>query len=161
MWTGSNDGVGVGASERIGPSAHRDGGPDLLIGGFAPAALHRAGHLADGWIAVGMPTGDIARCFGAVESARAHAERPGRSRLVACHYVACGDDATEESDRNVERYYRFGGDALVQLVRSGVLRTASTIRDARAELEAIGVDEHVLVTTVANVNQLTRITDAM
>src|SRR5262249_13645755 len=70
---------------RVGPTPYTKGGPELIIGGFAPKALERAGRLADG-----------IRSFSFAPDAEEHAERyritkaawdaagrAGKPRLVA------------------------------------------------------------------------------
>jgi alkanesulfonate monooxygenase SsuD/methylene tetrahydromethanopterin reductase-like flavin-dependent oxidoreductase (luciferase family) len=50
VWSGEAVGERVG---KIGPRPAQTGGPEILIGGYSPAAASRAGRLADGFIAGG------------------------------------------------------------------------------------------------------------
>ena len=50
VWSGEAIGGDVG---KIGPAPVQPGGPEILIGGYSPAALSRASRFADGFIAAG------------------------------------------------------------------------------------------------------------
>ena len=144
----------------VGPWPHERGGPEILIGAFAPAALRRAGRLADGLIGVGVPPTALRQMHESVEGARRECGRAGSSRLVACHYVALGPDVAERAQRNVAAYYSFGGPELVKAVVDSLLTTASAVEEAHRSLEEIGVDEVFYFPAVAGVSQLSRLAEA-
>jgi len=154
-WSGDVD----GARTDIGPAPHRPAGPEILIGAFAPAALRRAGRLADGLIAVGIPPAAMRQMHDTVEAARRECGRGGSSRLVACHYVALGAEVSERAEQNIAAYYAFGGTPLVKNVVGSLLTTAAAIDEAHRSLEAIGVDEVFYFPAVADHEQLTRLAE--
>jgi alkanesulfonate monooxygenase SsuD/methylene tetrahydromethanopterin reductase-like flavin-dependent oxidoreductase (luciferase family) len=138
VWSGSTlDGVGA----PIGPRPVRRGGPEILLGGSALAALRRAGELADGFLAVPAPAAEIARQYGQVVAAREKAGRSGKPRLVAARYFALGEDARARAEANVRDYYAIGGDAFVQGILGGLVTTEAAARAAVAELQQLGADE--------------------
>ncbi|MDQ0710644.1 alkanesulfonate monooxygenase SsuD/methylene tetrahydromethanopterin reductase-like flavin-dependent oxidoreductase (luciferase family) [Streptomyces luteogriseus] len=52
LWSGKPYGDGVGP---IGPAPARPGGPEVLFGGFQPAALERVARRGDGFLSAAAP----------------------------------------------------------------------------------------------------------
>jgi probable F420-dependent oxidoreductase len=76
---------------RMEPKPVQPGGPPILLGGIVPAALERAGRLADGWLS---RSGTVLAGIGAeIAVVRAAAERAGRD-----------PDALRVATRGVVRY---------------------------------------------------------
>ncbi len=115
IWTGEPVGDGVGP---IGPRPARRGGPEVLIGGYTPAALRRVGRWGDGFISGGRSDPAQVRHFYALaEEAWKAAGRKGRPRLVSCAYYALGDDAHQAGAANQRQYYGFMGARAEQMAR--------------------------------------------
>jgi probable F420-dependent oxidoreductase len=74
------------------PRAVQPGGPPILLGGSADAALHRAGRIADGWISSSRTT--LAEVARAVQIIRRSGEEAGRDpddlRIVVRGVVQAG-----------------------------------------------------------------------
>ena len=71
----------------IGPAPARDGGPEVLIGGFAGPALDRVARFGDGFLCA-APLSLAARQVEHVEASWARAGRAGRPRVVGQVTVA-------------------------------------------------------------------------
>jgi probable F420-dependent oxidoreductase len=71
-------------------------GPPILLGGMAPAALRRAGRLADGWVTASRT--DLSRIGEGIGVVRAAAEEAGRDpdsiRIICRGVVRAGKPAT-------------------------------------------------------------------
>ncbi|GAA3266232.1 LLM class flavin-dependent oxidoreductase [Dactylosporangium vinaceum] len=93
----------------IGPAPATPGGPPLLIGGFAPAALARVARFADGFLCAAplQWAGGLVRT---VEDQWAAADRPGRPRLV-CQINAATPATAEQARTAAAAYYAFTGRA--------------------------------------------------
>ena len=63
-WSGEAVGDGVGP---VGPPPVQQGGPELLIGGYTPAAVQRVGRWGDGFIAGGAGSEVALRLYRIVE----------------------------------------------------------------------------------------------
>ena len=90
IWSGQPFSAEVGA---IGPAPAQAGGPEILIGAFAPPALHRLGHWGNGFIAGGGGLQMAKQSFRAAENVWHAAGRAGKPRLVGCAYYALGPEA--------------------------------------------------------------------
>jgi alkanesulfonate monooxygenase SsuD/methylene tetrahydromethanopterin reductase-like flavin-dependent oxidoreductase (luciferase family) len=144
--------------------AERSVGPEpidlpIVLGGFSEPAFRRAGRLADGYIAGPMPPDLVAAAYETVRRAAADAGRP-TPKLYAARYVALGDDAQAEADRNAQSYYEFGGPDLVAGVKAAMLRTPADVREALTALRDAGADEVVLWPEAAGFEQVDRIAEA-
>jgi len=64
-WAGKSPVDGAGP---ISPEPVQPGGPELLIGAFAPAAIHWGGRWADGYLGGGRPPGSLILYNAVVES---------------------------------------------------------------------------------------------
>ena len=121
----------------IGP---RPGKVDILIGGFAPAALRRVAVHADGFICA-APLEWAGGLVRTVHEQWAEAGREGRPRLVCQINVAVGPPATvERATRAVADYYAFTGRAGWGAPLSDPGRIAGTV----AAYREFGADELVL-----------------
>lgn len=71
----------------IGPPPVQKGGPEILIGGYSPAAMKRVGRWSNGLIlGSGAPPAQAVQLYNAAqESWKAH-NRPGKPRFVGCIY---------------------------------------------------------------------------
>jgi len=65
-------------ASRVDPKPVQPGGPPVLLGGNAPAALRRAGRLADGWVT--SSRADLSRIGEGIEVVRSAAREAGRDR---------------------------------------------------------------------------------
>jgi len=79
----------------VAPNPVQPGGPPILLGGLAPAALRRAGRIADGWVTSSRT--DLARIADGVSVIRESAKEAGRDpdalRIVCRGVVRAGAEA--------------------------------------------------------------------
>jgi alkanesulfonate monooxygenase SsuD/methylene tetrahydromethanopterin reductase-like flavin-dependent oxidoreductase (luciferase family) len=150
VWSGQPVGDGIG---EIGPPPAQQGGPELLIGAYAPAALRRVGRWGDGFISGGIPDPEAVRkMYGvAVESWREEG-REGRPRFVACMYYALGPDAERGGDY-LRDYYGYFGPAVEDMAAS-IPSSRETVEGLIQGFGEVGADEVLCWPTIADLDQL-------
>jgi hypothetical protein len=95
-----------------------------------------------------------------VRAAWKEAGRQGEPRFAALTYFSLGDDATADSEAYLRDYYGFLGEYAEQIA-AGALRTEAAVRDAVSAYEAIGITELYFDPTVARLDQIDRLADAV
>lgn len=83
---------------RVTPPAAQPGGPPIYLGGYADAAVRRAGRLGDGYITDDAGVEEVARCLGVAEQGARDASRDPRALALAVlinAFVARDGDAWE------------------------------------------------------------------
>ena len=152
IWSGQLRG-GVGP---IGPAPARTTGPELLFGGFRPAALDRGARWGDGFLLAGSPSW-ASTLFSAAERAWKSAGRRGQPRIVAQVNVAVGSqDVIDDARSAIAGYYAFTGAC--QAVE-GLLTTPSQIRSAVAQFVDLGAAEVMLYCWARDPDQVDRLAD--
>ena len=144
--------------ERVTPIPARTGGPEILLGGTAPAALERAGRLADGFLAMPLPAPMIEGMYAAVTAAWQDAGREGRPRFVGGAYFALGD-AVDEARGNIRGSYAALGGEIAERMAGAILTDADGIRSTVGALEAIGVDEVFMWSPAVSHDQIERLAE--
>ena len=155
IWSGEAVGDGVGP---VGPPPAQPGGPEILIGGFSPVALARAGKWADGFLGAGVPPDQLQQQYEAVQAAWRSAGRSGQPRLVSLGYYRLGDETAQPAEAYIRDYYASYGPVADQVVQ-GMLTTPEAITRAAKAYDAVGVDELILSPTVAELHQIDRLAD--
>ncbi|AYC39058.1 LLM class flavin-dependent oxidoreductase [Streptomyces griseorubiginosus] len=156
-WSGQPYGEGVGP---IGPAPVTPGGPEVLFGGFAPAALERVGRFGDGFLGAALPPSFMANLFRDATTAWQKHDRPGRPRLVAQANVALGPETTlDRARRNLRDYYAFSGH--VEYMEAGLLTTPQQIRETADAYFGIGADEVMLYCWAPDPDQVDRLADLL
>jgi alkanesulfonate monooxygenase SsuD/methylene tetrahydromethanopterin reductase-like flavin-dependent oxidoreductase (luciferase family) len=154
IWAGEAPAEGV---KPIGPAPAQKGGPELLIGGYTPAALKRVGRWADGFISGGAADPErIRQSYQAAEASWQEAGRAGSPRLVSCLYYALGPGASERGWSYITHYYGPQARDFITIVD-----TPEKLKDLKQRFAEIGVDEMLCWPTVAEHDQLDRLTEAM
>jgi probable F420-dependent oxidoreductase len=110
------------------PRPLQDPHPPIILGGIAPAALERAGRIADGWIS--FSRADLTRIGDSVRIIRGAAEKAGRDPA-----------AVEIIVRGLVQLSAADGSPAATANRTPLTGSAEQIRDDLASLEAQGVDE--------------------
>ena len=156
LWRGEpfSDEVGT-----IGPAPVQPGGPELLIGAFSPSALARVGRWADGYIGA-RPPGEMVETYRLVEDGWRAAGRSGRPRFVAQGSFALGPASAERGAANVRAYYAYWPERAEVIVRT-LLTTPEAIRDYVRACEDIGADEVSLNATIAELDQIQLLREAI
>lgn len=154
LWAGGPAGDGTGP---VGPAPLRPGGPEVLVGGFAPAALARVARFGDGLLCAAPPAW-AGGLFATVAREWAERGRPGAPRNVGQVNVALGPDAVVDSARAaMAAYYAFTGDAT--RMTAGLRTTSAAVREAIAAFADLGADEVVLYCWAEDLAQLDRLAD--
>ena len=125
----------VWADSEIGPDASIP--PEILVGGAAPAALRRAGRIADAFIAGPFPKEQVKEHFSAVDEAAGDK----KIRKLTSRYFALGSENRDEMLENVRAYYQAGGEDFVKTMQGGVLTTPEEIRQAVSDMKETGAEE--------------------
>ena len=149
----------AGSPFPVGPPATRGRIP-LLIGGRPELAAPRAARWGAGFTLGGAPP---EMAGGAIENFRKAWEAAGgtgQPRIVALTYFSLGEEHTAESLHNLRTYYGFLGD-WAEGVATSAPRTAEAVRERAAAFETLGVDELIFDPTVANLDQVDRLADAV
>ena len=139
IWSGQSLGDNVGP---VGPSPARPGGPELLLGGYTPAALQRLGRWGDGYVAGGGGPQRAQQFFKLAEEVWKAAGRPGKPRLVGCMYFALGPDAKERAGAYIRNYY--GTGPMVDSMINALPTTLDVIKGSIQAYADIGADEFIL-----------------
>jgi alkanesulfonate monooxygenase SsuD/methylene tetrahydromethanopterin reductase-like flavin-dependent oxidoreductase (luciferase family) len=149
----------AGSPFPVGPLTTRGRLP-LLIGGQPELAAPRAVRWGAGYT-IGGATPEMAA--GAIQTFKAAWERAGGDgtpRIVVLSYFSLGEEHTEESLRNLRTYYGWLGD-WAEAIATGTPRTPQAVRERAAAFQQVGVDELIFDPTVANLDQVDRLADAV
>jgi alkanesulfonate monooxygenase SsuD/methylene tetrahydromethanopterin reductase-like flavin-dependent oxidoreductase (luciferase family) len=149
----------AGSPFPVGPATTRGRIP-LLIGGQPALAAPRAARWEAGFTIGGAPPEMAGGAIQGFKKAWEEAGGSGQPRVVALSYFSLGEEHTEESLRNLRTYYGFLGDWAEGIAR-GTPRTPAAVRERAAAFEELGVDELVFDPTVANLDQVDRLADAV
>ena len=139
-------------TEPVGPTPLTPGGPELIIGGFAPAALERAGRLADGIRSFSFST-DVRQHldrFAVTLTAWEKAGRVGRPRLVTATHFALGPGGRESYEAHVLRYYGYSSDLMAEALSGDAPTSPEAIRTTIRRFADAGVDELVFTATTSD-----------
>ncbi|MEV0405225.1 LLM class flavin-dependent oxidoreductase [Actinoallomurus sp. NPDC050550] len=141
----------------IGPAPARPGGPQVLFGGFQPAALERVARWGDGFLAA-APASRAGGLIDTVRRAWTDHGRDGSPRIVTQVNVALGPPTVIEDARaSIGAYYAFTGRA--EHMVDGMLTTADQIRDAITQFADLGADEVMLYCHGRDPDQADRLAD--
>jgi hypothetical protein len=86
--------------------------------------------------------------------------REGEPRLVTLSYFALGPKADEGAARYLKDYYAYLGEWVDAIVQSAP-KTPEALGDVAERFRQIGVDELILDPTIAELDQVDRLADAM
>jgi alkanesulfonate monooxygenase SsuD/methylene tetrahydromethanopterin reductase-like flavin-dependent oxidoreductase (luciferase family) len=154
-WSGQPLAEDVGP---IGPSPARPGGPELLIGGYSPAAIKRISRWGDGFIAGGAPPAMARQGYDLAEQAWKTAGRTGKPRFVAAMYWGVGPDAAERIGAYIRDYYAFMGPMAEQMA-SSIPSTPEAVKGAIQAFADIGADELICWPCIPDLDQVDRLAE--
>lgn len=154
IWSGERLSETVGP---IGPAPVQAGGPEILIGGYAPAALQRLGKWGSGYIAGGGGPQRANDGFRAAEKVWRAAGRAGQPRLVGCMYIAPGPDGLTRGGNYIRHYYGAWGERIAQ----GLPGTLDAIKGLIGAYADIGADELILWPTTTDLEQVDQLADML
>ena len=150
IWSGQplSDKIGP-----IGPKPAQAEGPEILIGGHAPAAIQRVGHWGNGFIVGGRDPKGTKQFFQLAEEFWNGAGRPGKPRLVGCFYYALGANAKEGASAYLRNYYAMLGPMVASMI-SNLPMTIDAIKERIQAYEDIGADEVIMWPCTPDLEQL-------
>ncbi len=155
IWSGQRLGDNIGP---VGPSPVRSGGPEILIGGYSPAAVRRVGRWGDGFIAGGRDPQGTRQLFNLAEESWKAAGRPGKPRLVGCFYYALGPDAKERGGAYLRSYYSMLGP-MVEMMINNLPITTQAIKERIQAYTDIGADEVILWPCTPDLEQIDQLAE--
>ena len=155
IWSGQplSDNVGP-----IGPHPVRAGGPEILIGGYTPAAIQRVGRWGEGYIASGGGSQAAQQLFKLAEEAWKAAGRTGKPRLVGCFYYALGPDAKERGGAYLRNYYGAMGPRVETMINS-LPTTLEAIKGNIQAYAGIGADEVIMWPCTPDLEQIDQLAE--
>jgi alkanesulfonate monooxygenase SsuD/methylene tetrahydromethanopterin reductase-like flavin-dependent oxidoreductase (luciferase family) len=157
IWLGEPVGE---ADKPVGPRPTREGGVPILIGGSSNRAIERTVRWGRGWTAGGAAPEQVGPFAEKVRAAWRDSARDGDPRIVALSYFALGEKAEEGAESYIKDYYGYLGE-WVDAIARGVPRTPEAIRDTVGRFEEIGVDELILDPTIADLEQVDLLAEAV
>ncbi|HEX5267032.1 MAG TPA: LLM class flavin-dependent oxidoreductase [Acidimicrobiales bacterium] len=151
-------------TEPVGPSPLTPGGPELIVGGMAPAALERAGRVADGIRSFSFST-DVRQHLdrlAVTAAAWEQAGREGRPRLITATHFALGPDARQSYEEHVQRYYGYSAELMAEALSGDAPTSPDAIRATIRRFADAGVDELVFTATTSDtMDSLDRLAQAV
>jgi alkanesulfonate monooxygenase SsuD/methylene tetrahydromethanopterin reductase-like flavin-dependent oxidoreductase (luciferase family) len=145
----------------IGPKPVRQGGPEVLIGGYSPTAIQRVGRWGDGLILGGSGDAALARQFSdiAAQSWQA-AGRSGKPRIVACIYYGLGPNAKERAGAYIRDYYAFMGQR-ADYMANAIPTTPEAVKGVMQAFNEVGVDELIFWPCIPDLDQVDHLAELL
>ncbi len=156
IWTGQAFDAEIGP---IGPRPVQVGGPEVLLGGYSPAAIKRLQRWGHGFMAGGGDPHVANQFFRLTEAAWQEAGRPGKPRLVGCAYFALGENGARGA-ANLVDYYSFAPER-AQRIAGSLPSEPERIRALIQTYQDIGTDELILWPTLPELDQMSRLADVI
>lgn len=157
IWSGQPVDEQTGA---VGPTPVQPGGPEVLIGAFAPPAIGRLERWGNGFLGGGGAVQLINECFRLAETSWQRGGRPGKPRLVADAFYGLGPDAAARSRAYILDYHAALGPMSQQMAQF-VLTSPEEIRANIQAFEEIGADEFVLMPCIPELDQVRLLADCL
>jgi alkanesulfonate monooxygenase SsuD/methylene tetrahydromethanopterin reductase-like flavin-dependent oxidoreductase (luciferase family) len=132
----------------------------VVIGGASDAAVERTVRYGIGYTSGGAGPDMMAPIAESVRKRWTESGREGEPRLVALGYFALGPKAEEGSAKYLKDYYAYLGEWADRIAESAAL-TPDALKELAARYEDIGVDELIFDPTIAELDQIDRLADAM
>jgi alkanesulfonate monooxygenase SsuD/methylene tetrahydromethanopterin reductase-like flavin-dependent oxidoreductase (luciferase family) len=142
----------------IGPLPVQQGGPEILIGGYTPAAIERLGRWGEGYISGGGGPERAESFFKMALEVWQAAGRSERPRLVGCMYYGLGPNAQEGISAYIGNYYSFLGPMAGQMAKT-IPASSEAIKGAIQAFENIGADEVILWPCIPRLDQVDRLVE--
>jgi alkanesulfonate monooxygenase SsuD/methylene tetrahydromethanopterin reductase-like flavin-dependent oxidoreductase (luciferase family) len=149
--------LGIWEGDSIGPAFISR--PRLLVGGGGGLGASRMARYADGFVHNGGPPRAFARAAAEALAAWEDMGRPGRPELWSMAYFELAG-RIESGTAYLRDYYAFTGP-FADKIAAGLLTTPKAIREFARDYEEAGCDELILFPTVAHMEELARLTDAV
>jgi alkanesulfonate monooxygenase SsuD/methylene tetrahydromethanopterin reductase-like flavin-dependent oxidoreductase (luciferase family) len=153
VWSGQPLSEGMGP---IGPSPVQQGGPELLIGGRADAALKRVAHWANGYISSESNPQLALQNYQRVEEFWKAEGRDGKPRFVGITYFGLGPGAREHINAYLLEYYAFRGPA-AETIAHAASSTPEMVKETQRKFADIGMDELLFWPCVPQLEQIDRL----
>jgi len=144
----------------IGPPPVQPGGPEILIGAFAPLAISRLERWGNGYLGGGGNLQMINACFRAAEKAWQHGERAGKPRLVCDAFYGLGPEATSRSTEYILDYHAPLGP-MAQQMAENVISSPEAVRAKIRAFEELGTDELLFIPCIPELDQVRRLADCL
>lgn len=161
IWAGeavAEGGLGVG------PPPRTPGGPELIVGGFAPSFLKRSVAWADGLTTFGLvpDVERMAQDFAVMREAWRAAGRDDEPRLMASHFFALGPDAEAGARNYVARHYaHLVGEDNRRLAGAITTTNDTGVRDVFRALVDAGATDVIPIPMLASLDQVDRLADLL
>jgi alkanesulfonate monooxygenase SsuD/methylene tetrahydromethanopterin reductase-like flavin-dependent oxidoreductase (luciferase family) len=150
VWTGGPANADAGA---IGPKPISANGPEILIGGYTPVAIKRAGKWGSGFISGGTDAQTAKQLYDLALQSWREEKRPGKPRLVSGFYFGLGEDAAERAGAYIRDYYSFIGPQVDAMARA-VPTTPQAVKDRLQQYQDAGMDEVIAWPCIAELSQI-------
>jgi alkanesulfonate monooxygenase SsuD/methylene tetrahydromethanopterin reductase-like flavin-dependent oxidoreductase (luciferase family) len=148
----------AGSGFPVCPAPASGGRVQLLIGGGTDAAVRRTVRYGDGWTAGGVPPEQVGPMVQKVRQAWRDNGRDGEPRIAALVYFGLGNE--DESRAALRKYYGFLGQWADAIADSAV-RTPDAAKATVRAFADVGVTELVFDPSVASVDEVDRLADAV
>jgi len=132
----------------------------VLIGGTSDAAVSRAVKYGIGYTSGGGGPDVMAPISEKVRAQWRESGRAGEPRLVSLSYYALGPNAESGAAQYLKDYYAFLGEWAGRIAESTPV-TPEAINELVARFDDIGVDELIFDPTIANLDQIDRLAEAV
>jgi probable F420-dependent oxidoreductase len=150
----------AGSPKPVAPAPVQKGGIPILIGGYSEQAIKRTVRWGIGWTASGVQPDQTGSFAERIRRSWQEAGREGKPQIVALTYYALGKDAQAGATTYIKEYYDYLGPWADQIAKS-VSLTASALQTLVKRFEDVGVDEVILAPTIAQVDQVDLLADAL
>ena len=157
LWSGQPLDEQVGP---IGPSPVQPGGPEILLGGFAPVAINRLKRWGNGYLSGGGNLQMIDACFRMAEQAWQRGERPGKPRLVCDAFYGLGPEAASRSAAYILDYHAPLGP-MAHMMAENVISSPEAVRARIQAFEELGTDELLFIPCIPELDQVHRLIDCL
>lgn len=132
----------------------------ILIGGSTDRTVERAVEYGIGYTAGGSGPDMMAPIADKVRKSWSEAGRESEPRLVALCYFALGPKAEEGAARYLNDYYAYLGEWAERIAEQAPT-TPGALKELAARFQDIGVDELIVDPTIAELDQVDRLADAL
>jgi alkanesulfonate monooxygenase SsuD/methylene tetrahydromethanopterin reductase-like flavin-dependent oxidoreductase (luciferase family) len=144
----------------IGPPTVQPGGPEVLIGAFAPVAIGRLERWGNGYLGGSGNLHLINECFRLAEKAWQRGGRPGKPRLVSDAFFGLGPQGASRSAEYILDYHSPLGP-MAQQMAENVISSPGDIKARLRAFEDLGADEVLLLPCIPELDQIRRLMDCL